>query len=72
MHTSTRMASVLGTGQGGFVAASDVLEELISGGTAAPVVAGASASAAAPVAAGIGAGAALVAVDPAAGGGVRL
>jgi len=66
------MASVLGTGQGGFVAASDVLEELISGGTAAPVVAGASASAVAPMAAGIGAGAALVAVDPAAGGGVRL
>ena len=71
MHTSTRMASVPRAGQGGFVAASDVLEELISGGTTAHVVAGASASAAAPVAAGIGAGATLVAVDPIGGGGVR-
>jgi len=63
------MASVLGACQGGFVAASDVLEELISGGTGAPIIVGASASVAAPVAAGIGAGAALVAVYPA--GGVR-
>jgi hypothetical protein len=63
------------------VAPSDVLEELINGGTTTPIVAGVGASAAAPVAAGAGVGAALVVVDPAddvatpvaggGGGGVR-
>jgi hypothetical protein len=63
------------------VAPSDVLEELINGGTTAPIVAGVGASAAAPIAAGASVGAALVVVDPAddvatpvaggGGGGVR-
>jgi hypothetical protein len=78
MHSNPRMTAVLVAGQGGFVAPSDVLEELINGGTAAPIVASAGASAAAPMAA--GAGAAPVVVDPAddvatpvagGGGGVR-
>ncbi|CAD6261530.1 unnamed protein product [Miscanthus lutarioriparius] len=46
-----------GAFEGGFVAGTSVMEQLINGGSA-PVVAGASASVAAPVAAGAGAGAA--------------
>ena len=46
-----------GAFEGGFVAGTSVMEQLINGGSA-PVVAGAGASAAAPVAAGAGAGAA--------------
>jgi hypothetical protein len=62
METTSRMPSVpvdvLG-GQGGFVAAIDVMNELIRGGSAAAVVASAGASAATAVAAGAGDAAAL-------------
>ena len=52
-----------GAFEGGFVAGTSVMKQLINGGSA-PVVAGASASAAAPVAAGAGAGAAPGAANP--------
>ncbi|CAD6261072.1 unnamed protein product [Miscanthus lutarioriparius] len=52
-----------GAFEGGFVAGTSVMEQLINGGSA-PVVAGAGASAAAPVAAGASAGAAVGAVNP--------
>ena len=52
-----------GAFEGGFVAGTSVMEQLINGGSA-PVVAGAGASAAAPVAAGAGAGAAPGAANP--------
>ncbi|XP_066311251.1 uncharacterized protein [Miscanthus floridulus] len=52
-----------GAFEGGFVAGTSVMEQLINGGSA-PIVAGAGASAAAPVAAGAGAGAAPGAVNP--------
>jgi hypothetical protein len=58
------MASIPVAGQGGFVAATDVLNEMISGGTATAIVAGAGAGAVAGVVA--GAGAALAAAVPAA------
>ena len=54
LHASPRMDS--GAFEGGFVAGTLVMEQLINGGSA-PIVAGAGASAAAPVAAGAGAGA---------------
>ncbi|XP_066358187.1 uncharacterized protein [Miscanthus floridulus] len=60
-HDLPRMDS--GVFEGGFVAGTSVMEQLINGGSA-PVVAGAGASAAAPVAAGAGAGAAPGAANP--------
>jgi hypothetical protein len=54
------MTSVPIVGQGGFVAATNVLNEMISGGTAAAIVAGAGVGAAADVVAGVGAAPAAV------------
>ena len=52
LHASPRMDS--GAFEGGFVAGTSVMEQLVNGGSA-PIVAGAGASAAAPVVAGAGA-----------------